>query len=105
MILVLLPAGRSESETKTLFYSAANATLTASGMPSMQNVVFQAAKQVSALGRGTVAGTASGTTHQNECLFSRLMPPEWIQQLCMTTGRNIPTGPALSTGSFPGNEV
>lgn len=48
MSLILLMAGGSESETKTLtlFYSTANATLKASAMPSMQNVIFQAAKQV-----------------------------------------------------------
>lgn len=52
MSLVLLPAGGSESDTKTvtLLYSTANATLKASAMPSMQNVIFKAAKQVSMRG-------------------------------------------------------
>lgn len=54
MGLVLLLAGgpESEPETLTLLYPAANATLRASGMPSVQNVVFKAAKQVSGEGRG-----------------------------------------------------
>ena len=46
------PPRSCESETKavTLLYPAANATLSASGMPSMQNVIFKAAKQVSTEG-------------------------------------------------------
>lgn len=101
------PGWRSESETKTLtlLYSTANATLRASGMPSVQNVIFKAAKQVSTEGRGTIAGTASVTAHQNKRFFSRLKPLEWSQRLCMITGSNIPTGAAQSTGPFPGNEV
>lgn len=37
----------SQSKTETLLSSAANATLKASAMPSMQDVIFKAAKQVS----------------------------------------------------------
>lgn len=65
----------SQSKTETLLSSAANATLKASAMPSMQDVIFKAAKQVSSEVGGTIAGTASITAHQNERLLSRSKPP------------------------------
>lgn len=42
-----MPESFSTRNRNRLVSSAANATLRASGMPSVQNVIFQAAKQVS----------------------------------------------------------
>lgn len=100
--------------------SSANATLRASGMPSVQNVIFKATKQVKSL-KWTRVGWCLffyfyflqhfnlniNTVHTRTYhmgLFSRSKQLGWTH-LCTTTGSNISTGRAQHMESFPGNEL
>lgn len=106
----------TDAKPKHFFHPSANATLRASGMPSIQNIIFKAAKQVSSktrVGSGvslfnlsrTIVDTLPGTCRMKECLFSRSVHLDWTRHLCTTTGSSIPTGQAGHMEPFPGNEL
>lgn len=84
-------------------------------MPSVQNVIFKASKQVSLCQfscfspafsfEQTIVHTPPWTCHMKVCLFYRSMRLDLTPHLCTTTGSGIPTGPARSMESFQGNKL